>query len=85
MEDARGLLKQYFGFDDFREGQKPLIDAVLEGRDVLGIMPTGAGKSLCFHFGSLSADFSDEGSGGSVESGRDTCSFSEQFIEHGTV
>ena len=53
MEDARGLLKQYFGFDDFREGQKPLIDAVLEGRDVLGIMPTGAGKSLCFQIPAL--------------------------------
>ena len=53
MEDARGLLKQYFGFDDFREGQKPLIDAVLDGRDVLGIMPTGAGKSLCFQIPAL--------------------------------
>lgn len=48
MEDARGLLKQYFGFDDFREGQKPLIDAVLDGRDVLGIMPTGAGNRSAF-------------------------------------
>ena len=53
MENARGLLKQYFGYDDFREGQKPLIDAVLDGRDVLGIMPTGAGKSLCFQIPAL--------------------------------
>ena len=45
--------EQYFGFDDFREGQKPLIDAVLDGRDVLGIMPTGAGKSLCFQIPAL--------------------------------
>lgn len=53
MQSAHGLLKQYFGYDDFREGQKPLIDAVLEGQDVLGIMPTGAGKSLCFQIPAL--------------------------------
>ena len=53
MQSAQGLLKQYFGYDDFREGQKPLIDAVLSGQDVLGIMPTGAGKSLCFQIPAL--------------------------------
>lgn len=53
MQSAHGLLKQYFGYDDFREGQKPLIDAVLGGQDVLGIMPTGAGKSLCFQIPAL--------------------------------
>lgn len=53
MQSAHGLLKQYFGYDDFREGQKPLINAVLEGQDVLGIMPTGAGKSLCFQIPAL--------------------------------
>lgn len=53
MQSAHGLLKQYFGYDDFREGQKPLIDAVLDGQDVLGIMPTGAGKSLCFQIPAL--------------------------------
>lgn len=53
MQSAHGLLKQYFGYDDFREGQKPLIGAVLEGQDVLGIMPTGAGKSLCFQIPAL--------------------------------
>lgn len=42
------ILKQYFGYDAFREGQQSLIDDILSGRDVLGIMPTGAGKSLCF-------------------------------------
>ena len=38
------VLRQYFGFSSFREGQQTLIDAVLAGRDVLGVMPTGGGK-----------------------------------------
>lgn len=41
-------LKKYYGYDEFRPGQLDLIKALLDGRDVLGIMPTGAGKSVCF-------------------------------------
>jgi len=42
------VLKQYFGYDSFRNGQDTLINNILNGQDVLGIMPTGAGKSICF-------------------------------------
>jgi ATP-dependent DNA helicase RecQ len=49
-------LKQYFGYDEFRSGQETLIDGVMAGRDVLGIMPTGAGKSICFQIPALMMD-----------------------------
>ena len=50
------VLKKYFGYDSFREGQGDLIDSILKGRDVLGIMPTGSGKSLCFQVPALMLD-----------------------------
>ena len=46
--DKHELLKKYYGHDEFRQGQAALIDAAVSGRDVLGIMPTGAGKSICY-------------------------------------
>ena len=47
------ILKRYFGYDTFRTGQEELVNALLGGRDVLGIMPTGAGKSLCYQVPAL--------------------------------
>ena len=47
------VLKEVFGFESFRPGQEPVIDAVLGGRDALAVMPTGGGKSLCFQVPAL--------------------------------
>ena len=51
--DKRTALQQYFGFSSFRDGQQTLIDATLAGRDALGVMPTGGGKSLCYELPAL--------------------------------
>ena len=47
------LLYRIFGYNSFRPGQEKLIDAVLSGRDVFGIMPTGGGKSICYQIPAL--------------------------------
>ena len=51
--NAREILKTYFGYDSFRNGQENIINAILSGRDALAIMPTGAGKSICYQVPAL--------------------------------
>ncbi|QQO08268.1 DNA helicase RecQ [Breznakiella homolactica] len=51
--NKRTALKKYFGYTQFRPGQEDTIDALLAGRDVLAVMPTGAGKSLCYQIPAL--------------------------------
>ena len=73
VASARKLLYEHFGYSSFRPAQETLISALMEGRDVLGIMPTGAGKSMCYqipalmlagnYIGCFAADFFDAGSG----------------------
>lgn len=53
MRDKLSVLKEYFGHDSFRKGQDRITDSLLGGRDVLGIMPTGAGKSICYQVPAL--------------------------------
>ncbi len=48
MENKFSVLKKYFGYDEFRQGQEFLIDNILKGKNVVAVMPTGAGKSMCF-------------------------------------
>jgi ATP-dependent DNA helicase RecQ len=55
-EEARQILSRVFGFDCFREGQEQAISALLEGRSVLAIFPTGGGKSLCYQLPALLLD-----------------------------
>ncbi len=54
--DASALLKSTFGFDEFRPGQAEIVEAVASGKNVLAIMPTGGGKSLCFQLPALMRD-----------------------------
>ena len=53
LADARKLLKEVFGYSEFRAGQQDILEAVFRGQDVLAIMPTGGGKSLCYQLPAL--------------------------------
>ena len=56
MNEAQNILKKYFGYENFRPGQEELIDHILSKEDVLGIMPTGAGKSVCYQVPAMILD-----------------------------
>src|SRR5215469_4346077 len=56
LQFARDTLEKHFGFDSFLEGQSDVIQAVLDGRDCLVVMPTGGGKSLCYQLPALMKD-----------------------------
>ncbi|KZL91185.1 DNA helicase RecQ [Clostridium magnum] len=53
IEEAKKLLKRYYGYDTFREGQEKVINSILTSKDTFGIMPTGAGKSICYQIPAL--------------------------------
>ncbi|WIV12384.1 DNA helicase RecQ [Proteiniborus sp. MB09-C3] len=54
--DIYKALKMYFGYDEFKAGQEKLIKGIMDGRDALGIMPTGGGKSLCYQLPAIILD-----------------------------
>src|SRR5687767_8164350 len=56
LSDAITTLRQHFGFDDFREGQREVVGSILEGKDAVVVMPTGSGKSLCYQLPALIMD-----------------------------
>ncbi|RUT28432.1 DNA helicase RecQ [Paenibacillus zeisoli] len=53
IEQAQEVLQKYYGYPDFREGQKKIVESLLQGEDTLGIMPTGGGKSICYQIPAL--------------------------------
>src|ERR1700683_1502308 len=56
LDAAHRILRKTFGFDAFRPGQDEIVAAILEGSDVLAVMPTGSGKSLCYQLPALLRD-----------------------------
>ena len=56
MKDIYEILKHYFGYDSFRPGQEKIVRTILSGQDISAVMPTGAGKSLCYQLPALASD-----------------------------
>jgi ATP-dependent DNA helicase RecQ len=56
LSDAATSLRTHFGFDNFREGQREVIESILAGKDVVVVMPTGSGKSLCYQLPAMILD-----------------------------
>ena len=56
LTDAITTLRQHFGFDDFREGQREVVASILAGKDAVVVMPTGSGKSLCYQLPAMILD-----------------------------
>ena len=56
LQQPIDVLKNVFGYSSFRKGQEDIINSILDGRDALGIMPTGAGKSLCYQIPAVLSD-----------------------------
>ncbi|WP_274474610.1 RecQ family ATP-dependent DNA helicase [Mangrovimonas aestuarii] len=56
MQTALNILERYWGFTSFRPSQEPIVQAVLQGKDVFGLLPTGGGKSVCFQVPALAKD-----------------------------
>ena len=56
MQEAKVILKKYYGYEQFRDGQEVIIEEILKGNDCLGIMPTGAGKSICYQIPAILSD-----------------------------
>ena len=56
QKDYRAILKKYWGYDDFRAIQLPIIESICRGQDTLGLMPTGGGKSITFQVPTMAMD-----------------------------
>lgn len=56
LDEAISTLRQHFGFDDFREGQREVVGSILAGKDAVVVMPTGSGKSLCYQLPAMILD-----------------------------
>ena len=56
MNQAKDILKKYWGYDAFRPTQEAVVQSVLEGKDCMALLPTGGGKSLCYQVPALMMD-----------------------------